>query len=82
LDLELSPRFAASAAPAAICCFLDFAGILLDRSIGEQRMYLGDGPEKAAEDDTNREQSCSALNEKKMFGLDSDHPALFDFGLN
>ena len=22
------PRFAASAAPAAICCFLDFAGIL------------------------------------------------------
>lgn len=23
-----SPRFAASAAPAAICCFFDFAGIL------------------------------------------------------
>ncbi len=24
----ISPRFAASAAPAAICCFFDFAGIL------------------------------------------------------
>ncbi len=28
-DLFRSPRFAASAAPAAICCFLDFAGIHL-----------------------------------------------------
>ena len=26
-DFERLPRFAASAAPAAICCFLDFAGI-------------------------------------------------------
>src|SRR2546429_7339699 len=26
-DFDFSPRFAASAAPAAICCFLDFAGI-------------------------------------------------------
>ena len=26
-DLERFPRFAASAAPAAICCFFDFAGI-------------------------------------------------------
>jgi hypothetical protein len=26
-DLERFPRFAASAAPAAICCFLDLAGI-------------------------------------------------------
>lgn len=26
------PRFAASAAPAAICCFLDFAGILQFRT--------------------------------------------------
>jgi hypothetical protein len=26
-DLERFPRLAASAAPAAICCFLDFAGI-------------------------------------------------------
>lgn len=25
--LDLLPRFAANAAPAAICCFLDFAGI-------------------------------------------------------
>ena len=28
-DFFRSPRFAASAAPAAICCFLDFAGIYL-----------------------------------------------------
>ena len=27
-DLERLPRFAASAAPAAICCFFDFAGII------------------------------------------------------
>ena len=26
-DLDLLPRFAASAAPAAICCFLDLAGM-------------------------------------------------------
>jgi hypothetical protein len=26
-DLERFPRLAASAAPAAICCFFDFAGI-------------------------------------------------------
>jgi len=26
-DLERLPRFTASAAPAAICCFFDFAGI-------------------------------------------------------
>ena len=26
-DLERLPRFAESAAPAAICCFFDFAGI-------------------------------------------------------
>ena len=26
-DFERFPRFAASAAPAAICCFFDFAGI-------------------------------------------------------
>ena len=26
-DLETLPRFAANAAPAAICCFFDFAGI-------------------------------------------------------
>ena len=28
-DFFVSPRFAANAAPAAICCFLDFAGIRL-----------------------------------------------------
>src|SRR5205807_5612728 len=27
LDTERSPRFAAKAAPAAICCFFDFAGM-------------------------------------------------------
>ncbi len=26
-DFDFSPRFAARAAPAAICCFFDFAGI-------------------------------------------------------
>jgi hypothetical protein len=31
-DFFLSPRFAASAAPAAICCFFDFAGISNYRS--------------------------------------------------
>ena len=31
-DFDFSPRLAANAAPAAICCFLDFAGILLVRS--------------------------------------------------
>ena len=32
LDLERSPRFADRAAPAAICCFLDFAGIVSSSS--------------------------------------------------
>jgi hypothetical protein len=31
-DLERWPRLAAKAAPAAICCFLDFAGILMIRA--------------------------------------------------
>jgi hypothetical protein len=31
-DLERLPRFAASAAPAAICCFFDFAGIQIIRA--------------------------------------------------
>jgi hypothetical protein len=39
LDLSRSPRCAASAAPAAICCFFDFAGILLNRPFGEWLMY-------------------------------------------
>src|SRR5260370_10275906 len=30
-DLERFPRLAASAAPAAICCFFDFAGIPIFR---------------------------------------------------
>jgi hypothetical protein len=29
-DLDRSPRLAARAAPAAICCFFDFAGIQKD----------------------------------------------------
>jgi hypothetical protein len=28
-DFDRCPRFAASAAPAAICCFFDFAGITI-----------------------------------------------------
>ena len=33
-DFEVSPRFAARAAPAAICCFLDLAGIPADSGSG------------------------------------------------
>jgi len=36
-ERERSPRFAASAAPAAICCFLDFAGIPLFRNAMHER---------------------------------------------
>ena len=39
LDLLVSPRLAANAAPAAICCFLDFAGILSDRGTAQARTY-------------------------------------------
>jgi hypothetical protein len=40
LDFLLSPRLAAKAAPAAICCFLDFAGIpFANRSSNEKRIY-------------------------------------------
>jgi hypothetical protein len=38
-DFFISPRFAARAAPAAICCFLDFAGILNYRTRGEDWAY-------------------------------------------
>ena len=37
-DFFLSPRFAASAAPAAICCFFDFAGIFNHRSRSRRRV--------------------------------------------
>jgi len=40
-DFDLSPRFAASAAPAAICCFLDFAGIQAIRPLAEVRLSTG-----------------------------------------
>jgi hypothetical protein len=39
LDLLVSPRLAANAAPAAICCFFDFAGIFSTRDEAEERMY-------------------------------------------
>ena len=39
-DLLLLPRLAASAAPAAICCFLDFAGILILRSPGRKWLFI------------------------------------------
>jgi hypothetical protein len=37
-DFFVSPRFAASAAPAAICCFFDFAGIFNHRSRSRRRV--------------------------------------------
>lgn len=39
LDFLSCPRWAASAAPAAICCFFDLAGILFNRRAGKKRMY-------------------------------------------
>jgi hypothetical protein len=39
LDFAFSPRLAANAAPAAICCFFDFAGIPADRRILHDRIY-------------------------------------------
>jgi hypothetical protein len=39
LDFFISPRLAASAAPAAICCFFDFAGILGYRTRGGRCVY-------------------------------------------
>jgi hypothetical protein len=35
LDLLRSPRLAANAAPAAICCFFDLAGIVSTRRCGK-----------------------------------------------
>jgi hypothetical protein len=39
LDFGVSPRLAANAAPAAICCFFDRAGIELDRRAGIWWIY-------------------------------------------
>jgi hypothetical protein len=39
LDFLRSPRLAASAAPAAICCFFDLAGILFNRRASKKRIY-------------------------------------------
>jgi hypothetical protein len=36
---ERFPRLAASAAPAAICCFLDFAGIKRFRPMARERIH-------------------------------------------
>ena len=38
LDFGASPRLAAKAAPAAICCFFDFAGMLASNAVGQQRL--------------------------------------------
>jgi hypothetical protein len=42
LDFGFSPRLAANAAPAAICCFFDFAGIQSDRRVRNGRIYIAD----------------------------------------
>jgi hypothetical protein len=42
LDLERSPRFADRAAPAAICCFLDFAGIVSSSGCSQKGETPGD----------------------------------------
>jgi hypothetical protein len=39
-DFERFPRFAASAAPAAICCFFDLAGIQMFRAASLARIHL------------------------------------------
>ena len=48
LDFLRSPRWAASAAPAAICCFFDFAGIFLNRHPLRRRTYALEHPFGAA----------------------------------
>jgi hypothetical protein len=35
-DFGVSPRLADSAAPAAFCCALDFAGIVVSYSVGSE----------------------------------------------
>jgi hypothetical protein len=50
-DFDFLPRFAASAAPAAICCFFDFAGIqdcfAPNEDFGFTRGSTSDGNERA-----------------------------------
>jgi hypothetical protein len=41
-DLERLPRFAARAAPAAICCFFDFAGIQIGFVSHTRCGFIGD----------------------------------------
>src|SRR5206468_5814323 len=42
-DFERLPRLAARAAPAAICCFLDFAGIQKVRAANRKRIHPSSG---------------------------------------
>jgi hypothetical protein len=42
LDFGFSPRLAAKAEPAAICCFFDFAGIQSNRRVLNGRIYTAD----------------------------------------
>jgi hypothetical protein len=42
LDFDFSPRLAANAAPAAICCFFDFTGISPDRRVLNGRIYTAE----------------------------------------
>jgi hypothetical protein len=50
-DFDFLPRFAASAAPAAICCFFDFAGIhnsfAPNEDFGFMKQSQGPAPAKA-----------------------------------
>ena len=41
-DFDFLPRFAASAAPAAICCFFDFAGIQITSRLTSISVLRGD----------------------------------------
>ncbi len=48
---DFSPRFAASAAPAAICCFLDFAGMPVTTDQRDEMVWsfrAESGPRKGA----------------------------------
>jgi hypothetical protein len=51
-DFALFPRLAASAAPAAICCFFDFAGIHKDSHA--ELEWIGSGRSKFAPEEVNR----------------------------
>jgi outer membrane protein OmpA-like peptidoglycan-associated protein len=52
-ERDRSPRFAASAAPAAICWFLDFAGIPQFRSAGDERFSSVEKSDQSATGERN-----------------------------